>query len=645
MDLWQFVTADDIRIVDHCTVEIQEFLEELTAEALFKPETWKHLTAFVQVIPDGDILPTRGNYSPVSNDWQVAVNYLYADKAAPGSHALWFSLPDVAASILHTGRVPKIVDAFRIEFHSKMRGLTPVKLRGTVEIDPTNQDCFKVVIEERKLTSKRTDLSEVEKDRLDKAFKVLANATSYGIYAEMNPQETDAKVEVACHGIDAEPFRCRVAHPDVPGEYCFPPLASLITGGARLMLALLEHCVSTIGGTYAMEDTDSMAIVATKTGGLIPCPGGTHRTLDGQPAVKALSWKQVEEISERFTTLNPYDAKAIPGSILKIEDENYDPVTKKQRQLYCLAISAKRYALYLQDEKGSWAVLRKHNKKQHRSEHGLGHLLNPAEPHDTDRDWIGQVWLNILCRVLRLSSKKLTFENLPAIGRVTVSSPAAMRSLASLNDGKAYKDQMKPFNFALSCQVKQLGHPLHADPEHFHLIGPYELDSRLWLGMDWIDQYTGEPYEITTAGHHGDIRMARVKTYGELLREYEFHPEAKCADSDHNTCTRQTIGLLQRRQVLIDQIRYIGKESNSLEEVDAGLVHSAEDVYTEYCDPKRDEWTTKTLPALKKTPLAVLINETGLSRRALLNLRAGRSRPHSKNREVIIEVLKTLLAF
>src|SRR5207245_4303914 len=97
-------------------------------------------------------------------------------------------------------------------------------------------------------------------------------AASYGIYAQMNPQESDHVVDVLWYGLDAEPYTCRVAHPEEPGEYCFPPLASLITGGARLMLALLEHCVSELGGTYAMEDTDSMAIVATEHEGLIPCP-------------------------------------------------------------------------------------------------------------------------------------------------------------------------------------------------------------------------------------------------------------------------------------------------------------------------------------------------------------------------------------
>ena len=75
------------------------------------------------------------------------------------------------------------------------------------------------------------------------------------------------------HGLDAEPFTCRVTHPEVPGEYYFTPLASLITSAARLMLALLEDCVAEAGGTYAMEDTDSMAIVATEDGGLVPCRG------------------------------------------------------------------------------------------------------------------------------------------------------------------------------------------------------------------------------------------------------------------------------------------------------------------------------------------------------------------------------------
>jgi hypothetical protein len=534
------------------------------------------------------------------------------------------------------------VDAFRIEPRGTLSGLKLTKLGGAITIDPRKQDFFKVVIEQRQLLSSRDDLSASEKKRLNKALKVLANASSYGIYAEMNRQETEEKVYVTGYGIDTEPFKCRVGHPDVPGEYCFPPLASLITGAARLMLALLEHCVSELGGTYAMEDTDSMAIVATEQGGLIPCPGGRNRTADQREAVKALSWKQVQKLAQRFAQLSPYSLAAIPGSILKIENDNFDPKTGKQRQVYCLAISAKRYALFLRDERGEPLLLRKglNNSEDRWSEHGLGHLLNPTDPESDDREWIAQAWLSIIRRALNLSTHTLSFEHLPAVGRLSVSSPAMMKPFASLNEGKRYSNQVKPFNFLKTCHVSPFGHPLGVDPEHFHLVAPYESDSRKWLKTEWIDQYTGERYRVTTIGNHGSRRMARVKTYGDVLREYEFHPEAKSADAEGNPCSKQTIGLLQGRHVRIDQIKYIGKESNSLEDVEAGLVHSAQNVYTEYSDPRRDEWEVNVLPQLKQMPLKLLVEKSGMSRRAIMDARAGRSRPHRKNREMLASIVR-----
>jgi len=228
------------------------------------------------------------------------------------------------------------------------------------------------------------------------------------------------------------------------------------------------------------------------------------------------------------------------------------------------------------------------------------------------------------------------------VGRVSVGSPAAMRSFASFNAGKEYSQQIKPFNFVLTCQVKQLGHPVGVEPERFHLIAPYDGEPARWIEADWIDQYTGNVYRITTQGHHGARETARVKKYGEILREYEFHPEAKCACVEGNTCERQTVGLLQRRHVQIDRIRYIGKESNALEDVEAGLVHSTESVYTEYCDPQRDEWATKILPVLKKPDLSSLEKLMPFSRRTLSDWRAGRSRPHRKSRERIASILRKL---
>ncbi len=644
MDLRQFLIARDVR-VEHCTLEVEGFLRGLTPEKLFCQNTWKQFAAFVKLIPDGDLLPSRGKYSAVSNDWQVALNYLYPSDH-PSSEALWFSLPDVAASVLLTGKIPKIVDAFRLVPHGKLDGLRSIRLGGEVNVNPLAQDLFKTVIEQRKSLSKREDLSKADVERLDKALKVLANATSYGIFAEMNRQETEKRTRVWCHGLDGEPYQCSVIHPEQPGEFCFPPLASLITGAARLMLALLEHSVTKLGGTYAMEDTDSMAIVSTKNGGMILCPGGKFRARTGEHAVRALTRAQVDQIVREFQALNPYRRDIIPGSVLKIEDDNYDPKTGEQRQLYCYAISAKRYALFLWPENGKPVLLRKkaNNKKDRWSRHGLGHLLNPADPEASDREWTAAVWDLIIQEGCGLKTNGLRFAHLPAIGRTTVSSPFLMKSFENLNAGESYAEQIKPFNFLLTANVIPFGHPEGVDTEKFHLVTPYDSDSRKWLAKDWIDQHSKKRFRITTQGHCGTRQTARVKTYGDVVTEYEFHPESKCADASGNPCERQTTGLLRRRHIKIDLIKCIGKESNSLESVEEGMVHSEQNVYTEYADPRRTEWIIKIRPALKKTKLKALVKACGksLSRREIIELRAGRKKPHRKTQELLVDILKRL---
>ncbi len=123
-----------------------------------------------------------------------------------------------------------------------------------------------------------------------------------------------------------------------------------------------------------------------------------------------------------------------------------------------------------------------------------------------------------------------------------------------------------------------------------------------------------------------------------MLREYEFHPEAKCADSGGAPCTKQTVGLLGRRQVAIDSITYIGKESNRLEEVEEQRLLDPRDVYTEYSDPRRDEWATKILPKLKAMPMRELMERTGLPRSTLQAIRAGR-RPHKARQRKLSNIV------
>jgi hypothetical protein len=75
-----------------------------------------------------------------------------------------------------------------------------------------------------------------------------------------------------------------------------------------------------------------MCIVASENGAWVRCPG--ERGPNGEYGIKALSWKEVDEIVHRLESLNPYDRKKVPGSILKIEDVNFH--NDKRIELFAL---------------------------------------------------------------------------------------------------------------------------------------------------------------------------------------------------------------------------------------------------------------------------------------------------------------------
>jgi hypothetical protein len=64
-------------------------------------------------------------------------------------------------------------------------------------------------------------------------------------------------------------------------------------------------------------------------------------------------------------------------------------------------------------------------------------------------------------------------------------------------------------------------------------------------------------------------------------------------------------------------------------------------VSVKYC---RRGWATRILPAVKRADLALLENacKERLSRRALIDIRAGRSTPHRKNQEFLASVVLKL---
>jgi len=159
---------------------------------------------------------------------------------------------------------------------------------------------------------------------------------SYGLFVELNPKDIPNTNLNVFSGEESFETTSRVF--EEPGNWFAPHLGSLITAGGRLLLAMLEKCITDAGGQYLFCDTDSAAIVSWEHGGEVSMP-------DGANPIRALSREEVQSIVDRFESLNPYDRKLVPGSILKVHKLNWDK-NKQRRQLYGYSIAAKRYALY-----------------------------------------------------------------------------------------------------------------------------------------------------------------------------------------------------------------------------------------------------------------------------------------------------------
>ena len=176
-----------------------------------------------------------------------------------------------------------------------------------VKVDANQQSFFKHVIEQR--------AANESNKALHYWLKILANSGSYGLFVELNPNEAkNAKIRVFS---GEEPFDTSSDVIEVPGKWFAPHIGSLITAGGRLLLAMLEKCIADLGGTYLFCDTDSAAIVSTQNRQQIAMPD------DAEP-ITALSRDEVQGIVDRFESLNPYDRKLVPGSILKIHKINWD---------------------------------------------------------------------------------------------------------------------------------------------------------------------------------------------------------------------------------------------------------------------------------------------------------------------------------
>jgi hypothetical protein len=452
-------------------------------------------------------------------------------------------------SKLLTERCPRIDKALTYRPGPPQVGLRATKILGRDDftIDPTHDDFFKRLVDRRDEAKRQGDPGE-------KALKIIANSTSYGIFIEVIRDNAPKPEPLAVFGPRGNKLEIRTEAIENPGRYFHPLLGVLITGAARLMLGIAEKKTLEFGLDWAFCDTDSLAIVR---------PGGVS---NGEFQGKT------QQLVDWFKPLNPYDRD---GSILKVEDVNFAIGSKEREPLYCFAISAKRYALFNVDSDGE-PVLRK------ATAHGLGHLIDPYDEADAPLNspsprvelseigvhrWQHDFWLKIIQAALDDHPDQVLLDWHPALSRpapirYTASSPQLLNWVAPWNNGKPYEQQIRPFGFLLSFMARhgmfgpfsatlleKAGSGRQPKSEKLAPIAPYDRDPARALPKVF-DRITGK-----------SVRREQLKTYAEALAQFHLSSEDKFENGQF-----LDRGRTERRHVVATGFVWIGKEANQVGE-------------------------------------------------------------------------------
>ena len=548
-NLWQYVIAEKI-IHKDATREVQDLIDNFTLNDVQDKALWAKLPCMVQIIPDGDVLPIRAQFGD-KHSWNIGTC------TVSGTEPMWYALADVLQSKLHSGKIPKIIQAIKFVPYGVQKNLKSIKIQG-IKIDPYKGDLYKNLIEYRQELKQKRDSFEKDTiqyqhhDRKQQVIKIITNAISYGIFVEINTFDESSKIPIDVYGLNH--FENKKTKTEKAGYMFNPIIAVAITSAARLLLSTTEALLHKHGTTHAYCDTDSMMIPPQYT----------------------------KEIQEFFQPLNPYSFDA---DIFKLEYHNK----------WFYGISSKRYCLYdiVED-----AIVIDDDKY---SAHGLGHLLDPFKSSaDDESKWHKEIWSDII----NLHHDKITLESLVekysnkySLQQLGITTPSIQNRFKEYNEDKEYRYQIKSSNFAI------LGFSNRINPKTGELIkpfAPYCNPAKHAVYEEFVD------YNDPDRQKYQGIQY--WKSIWDTIEEYMRHPESKF-DGD--------IGVLKRKHVRITSIVHIGKESNGLDESELfGLDDSSYEIYQN--DSEIDERFREIAPKiLKLKPKDV--KEYGVSKQTLWN--------------------------
>lgn len=598
-ELQKLLVAPRIR-AKTVTGEIRRLVGQMTSDnplaLLYNRRLWRRLNCFVLVEPNGATLPVRFRKDvknrPIGRNGQRnAEPFTIAVTPFNAGELRWYTLADVIAAVLLGKRVPTIRRAIRFVPEGRRRPQC-AKFRNTVELW-SNRPFLKIIVEQKQIAKNGSD-ADRDLAALALGLKELANSV-YGVNAEVNvkPPKTDDPIAGDVYADVA--YESPKVHDERPGAFANPILASLITGGARLILAMLEREVSDRGGTFTFCDTDSLGTNCAR------------RSADGIPCLPS---SEIEAIIERFDALNPYDVAFVPH-LLKVE---YPGIA----DLRCFAVSAKRYVLYRWRPGKRIQIVKA-------SESALGAIIGRTEKETTHK-LAGRIWLSILLNHLdvnpnqRRRAKPLIDFDVPMRRKFPISAPVILNRLNPHNKSLSFDYCIKPYGFVQSIA------PAITGPNEPLPIAPFERDLAKSKRLQWVDYNTGNPIRLDWSGSSlaGTVPVMRLSEY---VYDYGRHPEAKVADSNGNPAGADTVGLLHRLPLQSKRLIRIGKEVDRLGGDEGASLEPDQPV--EY---ERDE-LADDIEYLVRFPQEATARALRLTARGWRNLIKGASRPREKTAE------------
>lgn len=305
-NVWEYMQCEEVTIEQIPVSNLPE------PDDLTNPEAWKEIANYyVKIKPNGATLPVRTPH--LEDTTKVVTSKVYSEID------LQYHYMDVLSSELIDGeRKPEIVAAWEVRKHGEQK-LEGTKVAG-VGINPEDNVMAKC-IESRK----EIQYEQGYKDSRTLSLKITANSL-YGISAERIVKEVQ-EMDVEKHDFASE-----------RGFYN-PHVATTITAGGRLMLALGERKAMENNGELAYCDTDSLI----------------------------LSDNCANDVIDAFEDLNPYSGVA--GDMQVLEDEK-----EEIGNLY--AVGTKKYIFFNDD-----------GKPLEVKEHGLGNYENLRDEKIINRLW------------------------------------------------------------------------------------------------------------------------------------------------------------------------------------------------------------------------------------------------------------------